>query len=112
MILRPPRFISESMQTLAALTMLASVIACGGATSPDKSKAGPAARIAFLNAPATAKVNSDLPITVHVADANGVAVAGQLVNFVVVSGGGHVFAGSGQTTASGDAKDLWTLGLS
>lgn len=37
-------------------------------------------------------------------------VPGQLVNFVVVSGGGHVFAGAALTDSLGRAQELWTLG--
>jgi hypothetical protein len=39
-----------------------------------------------------------------------VPVPGQLVNFVVVSGGGHVFAGAALTDSIGRAQELWTLG--
>jgi hypothetical protein len=42
--------------------------------------------------------------------ADSVPVAGQVVNFVIVNGGGHVFAGSGTTNAAGEVRDLWTLG--
>lgn len=37
-------------------------------------------------------------------------VPGQLVNFVVVSGGGSVFAGAALTDSAGHAQELWTLG--
>lgn len=98
------------MRNFAAFIMLGGVAACSAGTSPDRAKTGPAAHIAFLNAPATAKVNSVVQVTVHVADANSVAVSGQVVNFVVVSGGGRVFAGSALTSSAGDAKEIWTFG--
>lgn len=37
-------------------------------------------------------------------------VSGQVVNFVVVSGGGSVFAGAAATDADGRAADIWRLG--
>lgn len=37
-------------------------------------------------------------------------VEGQLVNFVVVSGGGSVFAGAALTNADGIAQNYWGLG--
>ena len=49
-------------------------------------------------------------MVVRVTDANGVAVSGQIVNFVVVSGRGTVFAGTAQTNAQGEARERWTLG--
>jgi hypothetical protein len=50
------------------------------------------------------------PLVVKVTDANGRPVPGQLVNFVVAAGGGHLFSGGAQTDAEGLAADLWTLG--
>jgi hypothetical protein len=41
-----------------------------------------------------------------------VPVPGQLVNFVVTSGGGTVFAGAAITDTLGRAQELWTLGPS
>lgn len=39
-----------------------------------------------------------------------VPIPGQLVNFVITSGGGSVFVGSVQTDSLGQAQNLWTLG--
>jgi len=39
-------------------------------------------------------------------------LAGQIVNFVVASGGGSVFAGASVTNVDGVAQERWTLGLS
>lgn len=50
------------------------------------------------------------PLVVRVTDEDGDPVAGQIVNFVVASGGGTVFAGAAQTNASGEARERWTLG--
>lgn len=52
------------------------------------------------------------PIVVRVRDQEGRPVAGLVVNFVVVKGGGSVFAGSANTTAEGVAQEIWTLGQS
>lgn len=52
------------------------------------------------------------PLVVRVEDANGLPIAGQLVNFRVTSGGGSVFAGSGLTNALGIVQDRWSLGTS
>lgn len=49
------------------------------------------------------------PVTVRVRVA-GVNVEGALVNFVVASGGGSVWAGSALTDSRGIAKEWWTLG--
>lgn len=50
------------------------------------------------------------PLVVQVLDSLSQPVAGQIVNFVVVAGGGRVFAGASQTNAQGEAQERWTLG--
>src|SRR5688572_14226170 len=52
------------------------------------------------------------PLVVRVRDQAGRPVPGLVVNFVVVKGGGSVFAGSASTTAEGVAQERWTLGQS
>ncbi|MGD2135056.1 MAG: Ig-like domain-containing protein, partial [Gemmatimonadales bacterium] len=52
------------------------------------------------------------PLAVRVFDADSNPVAGQAVNFVVVSGGGSVYGGFNTTNDSGVAKELWILGTS
>jgi hypothetical protein len=52
------------------------------------------------------------PVVVRVRDAQGRAVAGVPVSFVVVSGGGSVFLGQALTDAEGIARERWTLGAS
>jgi hypothetical protein len=47
---------------------------------------------------------------VKVTDDKGHVVKGQVVNFVVTAGGGHVFAGTAITNADGVAQERWTLG--
>lgn len=49
-------------------------------------------------------------LTVLVKDDAAAIIAGQPVNFVVVKGGGRVFAGGNITNSQGIAKERWTLG--
>jgi hypothetical protein len=49
------------------------------------------------------------PIVVRVTDGDG-PVEGVLINFVVVQGGGQVFAGAALTNSQGEARERWTLG--
>ncbi len=60
----------------------------------------------------TGTVGSTLndPLVVRATDSRGHPESGQVVNFVVVSGGGSVFAGTGITDSKGMAQDYWTLG--
>ena len=52
------------------------------------------------------------PLVARVEDARGRPVAGQIVNFRVVSGGGSVFAGAAISNRSGLVQERWTLGFS
>ena len=52
------------------------------------------------------------PIVARVEDSRGHAVKGQIVNFVVVSGGGSVFAGAAISGGDGIVQERWTVGLS
>src|SRR2546426_8291778 len=52
------------------------------------------------------------PLVALVEDSRSHAVKGQIVNFVVVSGGGSVFAGAAITGADGIVQERWTLGAS
>lgn len=49
-------------------------------------------------------------VSVRVLNAGGAALAGQVVTFVVVAGGGRVFAGTASTGAQGLASERWVLG--
>lgn len=51
------------------------------------------------------------PISVHVSDAAGNALAGVLVNWTVVGDGGSVSATSTTTDINGNTSVTWTLGL-
>jgi alpha-tubulin suppressor-like RCC1 family protein len=61
----------------------------------------------------SAVVGTELPdpLIVRVVDSSGAPVSGQIVNFVVVAGGGSVFAGSAISNDSGSARERWTLGI-
>ncbi|HEY0023861.1 MAG TPA: Ig-like domain-containing protein [Longimicrobium sp.] len=50
------------------------------------------------------------PLVVRVVDDRDRPVKNQLVNFVVITGGGSVFAGAAITNAQGEARERWTLG--
>ncbi|HUR93713.1 MAG TPA: Ig-like domain-containing protein [Gemmatimonadales bacterium] len=52
------------------------------------------------------------PLVVDVVDADGNPVPDQLVNFVVTSGGGSMFAGASITNSEGRAQDYLTVGTS
>src|ERR1044071_6083487 len=52
------------------------------------------------------------PLVVLVDDSRGHAVRDQIVNFVVVAGGGSVFAGAAITGGDGIVQERWTLGTS
>jgi len=51
-----------------------------------------------------------MPLVVKVVNRWGRAARNQIVNFVVVEGGGSTFAGVAQTDWRGIAKEFWTLG--
>lgn len=50
------------------------------------------------------------PIVVRVLDDASRPVQGQIVNFVVTTGGGEVYAGAAVSDERGMARDWWTLG--
>ena len=50
------------------------------------------------------------PVAVRVLDDRNEPVAGQLVSWVVVKGGGSVFTPAGLTDANGRSQQIWTLG--
>ncbi|MFL5540891.1 MAG: Ig-like domain-containing protein [Longimicrobiaceae bacterium] len=97
----------------AALLLAAAVLALPACKDTTGAKAGPAAHLDVLAGNAqTAPVLTELPqpLVVQVTDAQGHKVKGQVVNFVVTAGGGHVFAGTAITSNDGVAQERWTLG--
>jgi hypothetical protein len=105
MRLRDPR------PLLIALFGLA-VMACDGTSDPDEP--GAPAHLEIVSGDLqTATVGTELPqaLVVEVTDEEGRPVPGHIVNFVVATGGGHLFAGGAQQTgADGRAQERWTLG--
>jgi len=51
-----------------------------------------------------------IPVSATVTSSRGKAVAGLLLNFNVLSGGGSIFGGAALTDSRGVAADIWTLG--
>src|SRR5262245_59503986 len=50
-----------------------------------------------------------VPITVHVLDQNGNAIAGAVVSWTIIGASGSVSSPTSTTNASGDASVIWTL---
>lgn len=87
---------------------LAALSACGDGGVDDE-----AAVIEVADgADQSGEVDAELPqaVSVRVLNAGGAALAGQIVTFVVVEGGGRVFAGTASTSAQGLASERWVLG--
>jgi hypothetical protein len=104
---------SRFLATGVAGIIAAGVYACGDrdVTGPDTV---PAAIDIVSGEGQSGRVAEELsqPLVVRVLNAGGQPLAGQLVNFRVVKGGGSVFAGSALTNADGLAQERWTLGKS
>jgi adhesin/invasin len=101
--------LSSIRSVLLALAGLG-LMACDG-TGPDP--AGPPASLDIVSGDlqtATAGTELPQPLVVEVTDDKGKPVEGQVVNFVVVTGGGSVFAGTALTNEDGRAQERWTLG--
>jgi len=60
----------------------------------------------------TATVGAELssPLVAMIKNAAGQPISGQIVNFVVTTGGGSVFAEAAMSDESGIARERWTLG--
>jgi hypothetical protein len=97
---------------------VAGVIAAGLYACGDRDVTGPDSVPAAIDIVSgegqSGRVAEELsqPLVVRVLNAGGQPLAGQLVNFRVVKGGGSVFAGSALTNADGLAQERWTLGKS
>ncbi len=104
--MRIPRYLSA----LAGLLLLASCDS--GPTAPLLQPIHELTLIKVGGDNQTGVVGQALPknIVVKVVDKFGKAVKGQIVNFVVVSSGGSVFAGASLTNGNGIAQEIWTLG--
>jgi hypothetical protein len=95
----------------ALLALMLALQACDNGTGPKL--AGPPSQVVVVSGndqEARVATVLPLPIVAKVTDAAGLAVAGQLITFHVVSGGGSVFAGAANTNQNGIAQEIWTLG--
>ena len=85
--------------------------ACGRTDAVTAPSTGPAATMqVFLGENDTSSVDVPVWVGIKVLDASGQPVDGQLVNWVVTSGGGSTFVGV-TSTISGVTSNRWTLGV-
>ncbi|SOD04023.1 hypothetical protein SAMN05216486_1221 [bacterium JGI 053] len=101
------------LRTLSRTLLAGAVAALAACADSTGAKPGPVAHLDVLGGNTqSGAVNTQLaqPLVVKATDANGHVLKGQVVNFVVTAGGGHVFAGTAITDQSGTAQELWTLG--
>lgn len=100
--------------TIGGLLVCFLLTACGGGSSPASTVEDRIiASVAVSDGNSqTATVGSELPtpLVAVVLNKSGQPIPGQIVNFVVTSGGGSVFAGAALTDANGIARERWTLG--
>ena len=97
---------------IAVLLSAVLVVTCG---EPMRSSGRRAAFMQIVSGDAQeAVVGTELPtpLVVKVLDSAGAVVSGQIVNFLVVAGGGSVFAGTSISNSAGLAQERWTLGTS
>src|SRR5882762_459688 len=100
----------SSLARLAGLLVLASCIA-----PVDTDQAvGPLSLSLVSGNNQSAPPGTELPnpIVARVEDSRAHPVKGQIVNFVVVSGGGSVFAGAAISGGDGIVQERWTVGFS
>jgi hypothetical protein len=102
------------MRPTSKLAVLAAALLLGSCT--EAPTAVPTAGSVLLNVVSGNTQKGDAgkelpnPIVVVATDEKGHVVKDQIVNFVVVAGGGSVFAGTSITDNKGKAQDYWTLG--
>ncbi len=98
---------------LVPTALLATLFGCSGSTTPTApTSVGQVTLNVVAGGGQKAPVNTALPqaVRVQVLDNSGHPVPNFLLNFVVTSGGGHVFGGVEETNSSGYADEQWTLG--
>src|SRR5712691_1711896 len=100
----------SSLARIAGLLVLASCTAPVGTDQP----LGTLSLSVVSGDNQTAPPGTELPnpIVARVEDSRGHPVKGQIVNFVVVSGGGSVFAGAAISGGDGIVQERWTVGSS
>jgi len=102
-------YLARTRSVVAAVSVSALVIACGGST--EGPKVGPPAVISAVNgaiAPVAAGATTPIPLTVQVADAGGMKVTGAQVNWTTASG--TITPGNGSTDPNGQSTAQWTPG--
>jgi protocatechuate 3,4-dioxygenase beta subunit len=107
---------TAALHLIVTACLCAALTSCGGgdgAAGPPPAKSPAEIEIVSGNVQ-QGVVGTELPqpLVAKVLDAQGNPIAGQVVNFVVTSGGGHVFAGSSASNANGIVQERWTLGTS
>ena len=97
---------------LAAVLGLATLVACDSPVPVTAPKDFALALSIVSGNTQAAPVNTQLPAPLHVQVVNsaGKPVPAFVVDFVVTSGGGHVFGGAEETDTRGNAYEIWTLG--
>ena len=108
-------FARKTIRFSAGVGLCAGVGSCDSSPSSPNLEPGRVASIILVaGQDQSGVVGKELPasLEVRIVDADGHPVAGQIVNFKVVAGGGRVFAGTSLTSADGGAKERWTLGTS
>src|SRR5579862_3168969 len=90
------------------------LVGCGGTSLTDSQSKVPASLDIVSGQSQSGVVGTQLndPLGVTIRNSAGNPIAGQLVNFRIISGGGSVFAGAALTGSDGVAKERWTLGTS
>src|SRR5213075_260651 len=100
---------------LSSVARIAGLLALASCVAPVETEqsAGPLSLSVISGNNQTAPPGTELPapIVARVEDNRGRAVQGQIVNFVVVAGGGSVFAGAAISGRDGIVQERWTLGL-
>jgi hypothetical protein len=99
---------------VSTFAYLLGIVSCDkSATAPTPIPIGPPVSLKVVegaNQQAVASAELPNPIRFSLTDSAGRAVKGQIVNFVVVSGGGAVPAAFALTDSSGIVGTKWTLG--
>src|SRR5258706_124430 len=101
---------SSTFARISGLLLLASCLS----PSDIRDQAGQLSLSVVSGDNQTAPPGTELPnpIVARVEDSRGRAVGGQIVNCVVVSGGGSVFAGAAISGRDGIVQERWTVGFS
>jgi hypothetical protein len=99
--------------TRTAVTALLLTGACNAApTHPEPDPGGGTPQVATLEAQAVAASVVAMPVEAEVIarDGSGQPVAGQLVQWQILSGGGHLPVDTSRTDAAGRARATWLMG--